>query len=184
MSGVTIQKDKGINTRPCIQIIRGLPGSGKSTLAKEFDCLHLELDHYCIRGREYRWTPERDKTARNILLWRLRDEMREQIDLVVSGVLPDASGDLGVIICYACEFGYEVYIKTLTQNLGNIHACREIDLEKMRRAFVDDNTLRLQFRGIYPLRAEWFDTCVHYGLMPMTARTIPYAARSAASKTE
>lgn len=160
--------------RPCLQIIRGLPGSGKSTLAKKFDCLHLELDHYCIRAREYRWSPERDKTARNLLLWRLRDEMREQIDLVVSGVFPAASGSLGAIVGYACEFGYEVYIHTLITDFGNVHAVRACDSESMRRAFTDDLTILTQLRELFPLRVEWLETCVHFALMPTTATTIPY----------
>lgn len=166
------------SSRPCIQIIRGLPGSGKSTLARKFDCLHFELDMYCIRAREYRWSPERDKTARNLLLWRIRDEMREGVDLVVAGVMPSASGILGAIVGYACEFGYRVYIKTLTTDFGNIHNVRECDLENMRRAFRDELDIREQLRIIFPLRVEWLDTCVHYGLMQTTATTVPFAAPS------
>lgn len=160
--------------RPCLQIIRGLPGSGKSTLAKSFDCLHLELDHYCIRAREYRWSPERDKTARNLILWRVRDEMREQIDLVVSGVFPSASDSLGAIVGYACEFGYEVYIHTLITDFGNVHACRECDLAQMRDSFTDDLTLLSHLRELFPLRVEWLDSCVHFALMPTTSTPIPF----------
>ena len=160
--------------RPCIQIIRGLPGSGKSTLAKKFDCQHLELDHYYIRGREYYWSPERDKAAHNLLRWRIRDEMRTNIDLVVSGVFTSARGSLGTIVGYACEFGYEVYIKTLTSDFGNVHACRESDLAKMRASFTDDFTILSQLRELFPLRVEWLDSCVHFAIMPTTATTIPY----------
>ena len=162
------------NDRPHIQLIRGLPGSGKSTLAKTFDCLHLELDMYCVRGRKYRWTPDRNRVAKNLMIWRIREEMREGVDLVVCGVFPNASGTLGEIVGYALDFGYEVHIKTLTSDFGNTHAVRDCDMKGMRGAWTDDIGICDGLRERFPNCAESLAERVHYNLMPTTSENVPF----------
>ena len=123
---------------PCVQIIRGLPGSGKSTEAKKYDCLHLELDMYCVRGRKYVWNSKQDKVAHNLLNWAIRDAMREGIDIVVAGVMPKASGTLANIVGWARDFGYDVHILTLPKKYKDVHGCSKADLDRFEAMFESD----------------------------------------------
>lgn len=169
---------------PCLQIIRGLPGSGKSSLAKSFDCMHVELDMYCIRGRTYAWSPYRDCEARRLLKRRIADEMLERVDIVVSGVFPSMDGTLGHLVKCAYMFGYDVYIKTLDGDYGNIHNVRECDLKRMREKFEDNPTVMQGLLGMEGMVPGWVNRHVTFGLMPMTSMNIPYVEASPKDKGE
>lgn len=157
----------------CIQIIRGLPGSGKSTIARNFDCLHLELDMFCVRGRKYGWSKEKDRIAHNLLDWALRDFMREGIDLVVAGVFATAGGTLERIVCYAHEFGYEVYIKTLPKLYKDVHGCSQEDLDRFAAAFQRDAVVQSTLYLKHANLTDWLTDHVHYGLMDYRSAVIP-----------
>ena len=115
----------GRRRRPCVQIIRGLPGSGKSTLARKFDCLHLELDQRVTSGRTYRWSPKANKVAKQWFSDTVLREMRNRIDLVVTGVMPRHDGTMGEIFAEAFADGYEVFVKTLPCRFDNVHGVRD-----------------------------------------------------------
>lgn len=168
------------DNRSFIQVIRGLPGSGKSTLAKRFDCMHLELDMFCVRGRRYIWTPEQDRIAHNLLDWHLRDEMREGIDLVVCGVMPKASGTISHILGYAREFNYCVYIHTLTDTHMNHHGVRDCDMERFRREFEDQNALVDSISALFNDDGwdDWLRSHLSYGLFPIEQSiNVPYEGK-------
>lgn len=74
----------------CVVLFRGLPGSGKTTAARkvaaEHDMLHLDTDHFLVRGGQYRYTPERQEQAFAALFGCLRVAGEMGCDVVISGV--------------------------------------------------------------------------------------------------
>lgn len=156
---------------PCVQIIRGLPGSGKSTEAKKYDCLHLELDMYCVRGRKYVWNSKQDKVAHNLLNWAIRDAMREGIDIVVAGVMPKASGTLANIVGWARDFGYEVYICTFPKKYKDVHGCSKADLDRFEAMFESDEQVWNYLKAEMPDH-KFLNYHVTFGRMAYSAKVI------------
>lgn len=166
----------------CVQIIRGLPGSGKSTIARNFDCLHLEFDMFCTRGRRYIWNREADRVAHNLLDWAIRDYMREGIDLVIAGVLATTDGTLGHIIGYAHEFGYDVFIKTLPKLYKDVHGCSKEDLDRFAAEFQSDAIVQSNLFIDFESLTDWLIDHVHYNLMDYRALTIPVDQQKGSAK--
>lgn len=144
---------------PRLQIIRGLPGSGKTTLAvKRYPhLLRLETDMYFTRGGKYTFTKQRNEEAvawfQNTVFFTTLDKM----DFVVTGVFAAHTERLANCVYTALDRGYEVYIKTLKTNYGNIHNVPKAHIDAMKADFVSDRQLKKRF-GIFRR--------VHFGLMP------------------
>lgn len=145
--------------RPRLQIIRGLPGSGKTTLAlKRYPHLmRLETDMFFSRRGEYIFTPALNRRA---VAW--FEEMVYQcafskMDFVLTGVFAAHTERLEHCIVMALDCGYDVYIKTLTADHGNIHNVPKAHLDSMRQAFVSEAALKKRYRR---------NSHVRFGLMP------------------
>lgn len=157
---------------PRLQLIRGLPGVGKSTAAKRYDCLHLELDQYCIRGGAYRWGEQRDYMARGWLGGIARYVMDRGIDLVVSGVMPCVEFPIDQILAHAHYAGYVVYIADLESSFNNRHGVREKDMERFRRRFVPAKSLVAESPVLANLES---DGRLVFGFMPEKLELLPEA---------
>jgi len=133
-----------------LQIIRGLPGSGKSTYAHKHwpNLLKLEFDYYCMRGGVYEWGVKRNEEGQRWLFNAITSVMAQGIDFVVCGVFSGNAEDMGRVLKAAEAFGYEVRVRTLTGNFGNIHGCREEDLVRMREGFKETDALLERMSGI------------------------------------
>ena len=144
--------------RPRLQIIRGMPGSGKSTLAlKKFpSLLRFETDMFFTRGGKYVFTKKLNDKA---VLW-FEDMVFDctccKMDFVVTGVFAAHTERLEYCIQMALDAGYDVYIKTLTANFGNVHNVPQAHLDAMRAAFVSEDNLKVKYRRFKH---------VHFGLM-------------------
>jgi predicted ABC-type ATPase len=147
------------SNRPRLQIIRGLPGSGKTTLALERypHLLRLETDMYFSRHGEYIFTRELNKKAVAWFENAVFDFAYEKFDFVLTGVFAAHTERLEYCIRQALDFGYDVYIKTLTANHGNVHNVPKAHLDAMKAAFVSESELKKKYRR---------NTHVHFGLMP------------------
>lgn len=159
-----------MSANPRFQIIRGLPGAGKSTAAKRYDCLHLELDQYCVRGGAYRWGVERDADARVWVCRVARIALRARIDLVLAGVIPCAVPALEYLVEEAMDQNYEVWIADLESSHDNRHGVRPQDYERFASRFVAADVLVASMPDLETLRANGR---LHFGLMPDALDLIP-----------
>ena len=159
-----------MSANPRFQIIRGLPGSGKSTAAKRYDCLHLELDQYCVRGGAYRWGVKRDADARVWVCRVARIALHARIDLVLAGVIPCADPVLEHLVADALKEGYEVWIADLEAAHENRHCVRPQDYERFASKFVSSDMLVASVPDLETLQA---DGRLHFGLMPEALDLIP-----------
>lgn len=145
--------------KPRLQIIRGLPGSGKSTRAAKWPhLLRLEVDYYFHRAGRYEFGAERNKSAEWWLTGQISQICRLGIDFVVCGVFSGGTTEnLDVVVRMARESGYEIWIKTMEADFGNVHGVRAEDYERMADGFM----LAEELRCMYADRPD-----VHFGEMP------------------
>lgn len=146
--------------RPRLQIIRGLPGSGKTTLAlKRYSHLmRIETDMFFYRQGAYRFTLENNRNAVkwfNLAISRL---CSTGMDFVATGVFAAHTERLAHAINCGIAYGYDVYVKTLTNRYKGIHAVPEEHYNAMKEAFMSERALK----RMYP--HEDFPR-VHFGLM-------------------
>ena len=143
---------------PRLQIIRGLPGSGKTTLAldKFSHLLRLETDMYFSREGTYVFTLDLNKRAVKWFNDAVRRTAKAQMDFVLTGVFAAHTERLDKAIRAGLDNGYDIWIKTLTKNYGNIHGVPEAHLEAMRNAFLSEHKLKRIYAG---------NKHVHFGLM-------------------
>lgn len=144
--------------KPRLQIIRGLPGSGKTSLALDrySHLMRIETDMFFTRRGKYVFTLELNKNAVKWFNKTVRDIAKTGMDFVVTGVFAAHTERLANTISTGLDCGYDVYIKTLTKNYGNIHDVPEEHLKAMRNVFVSERKLR----QIYKSKE------IHFGLMP------------------
>lgn len=145
---------------PRVQIIRGLPGSGKTTLAKQrfSHLMRIETDMFFSRCGRYVFTKELNRKAVKWFNKTVRECCAAGMDFVVTGVFSAHTERLWTTVKTALDAGYEVYIKTLNADYGNIHNVPHEHLDAMRAAFVSDRQLRREYAG---------NNHVHFGLMPL-----------------
>ena len=145
-------------TRPRLQIIRGLPGSGKTTLAVErySHLMRLETDMFFARLGKYTFTLDLNRKAVQWFNKTVRDCCKAGMDFVVTGVFAAHTERLEKTIQTALDLGYDVYIKTLTKNYGNIHNVPKAHFDSMKASFVSERRLRCRLRHLKG---------VHFGLM-------------------
>ena len=148
--------------KPMLQIVRGLPGSGKTTLAVEryYNLLRLETDMFFTRGGTYTFTMELNEKAVKWFGEAVRAVADTGMDFVVTGVFTAHTERLGDVIEVGLSHGYDVWVKTLTEDHGSVHGVPNEHLTAMAESFVTDNELERIFapKG------------VKFGLMPQTSR--------------
>ena len=147
-----------MSDRPRLQIIRGLPGSGKTTLVLECfpHLMRVETDMFFTRGGKYTVTLDLNKKAVKWFNKTVRDLCKTGMDFVVTGVFAAHTERLANTISTGVDYGYDIYIKTLTKNYGNIHEVPEEHLKAMRNSFVSERELKHIYRA----------KGLHFGLMP------------------
>lgn len=150
--------------RPRLQIIRGLPGSGKTTLALEHfpHLMRVETDMFFSRKGEYTFTLDLNKKAVKWFNKTIRDFCRTGMDFVVTGVFAAHTERLKDTIIAGLMHGYDVYIKTLRSDFGNIHNVPKAHLDSMKKDFVSERYLR----QIYSSDININFKNLHFGLMP------------------
>ena len=130
-------------------IVRGLPGSGKSTYVRNNypGLFVLETDCFnCVHG-QYKWTVDRSKEAIRII-----DDIALELmsskntpDFAITGVFGRPFTMLSHI-ARAEDYGYEVYIKTLTAQYQNIHNVPEDTIKMFKENFISEETLKETFK--------------------------------------
>lgn len=145
-------------TRPRLQIIRGLPGSGKTTLAlKNFSHLmRIETDMFFSRGGKYVFTLDLNKQAVKWFNKTINNFAKTGMDFVVTGVFAAHTERLEKTIQAGLDNGYDVYVKTLNTDFGNIHNVPQEHLDAMKTAFVSERELKRKYKG---------NKRVHFGVM-------------------
>ena len=134
-------------SKPRLQIIRGLPGSGKTTLALQRypHLMRIETDMFFSRQGKYIFTNKLNEEA---VLW-FEDMVFNcayaKMDFVVTGVFAANTERFDRVIRTARDFGYEIHVKTLANDYGNIHNVPKKTLDSMRAAFVNDIELAKRY---------------------------------------
>ena len=144
--------------KPKMQIIRGLPGSGKTTLAIEkFPFLmRVETDMFFYRNGAYRFTMENNRQSVRWFLSEVCTLCKQGMDFVLTGVFAAHTERLPSVIGTALQYGYEVWIKTLTTNYRSIHGVPKEHLDLMKASFMTEKELKRTLGG---------NKSIHYGIM-------------------
>ncbi len=147
------------NPRPRLQIIRGLPGSGKTTLALQRypQLMRIETDMVFNREGAYRFTMELNEKAVKWFLKSVENFCIQGFDFVTTGVFSAHTERLSTVIETALQYGYEVFIKSLTTNYGSIHGVPKEHLDAMKESFLPERELKKMYKN---------EVNVHFGLMP------------------
>ena len=95
------------------------------------------------RLRNYVFTPELNRRAVAWFEETVCDCAYEKFDFVVTGVFAAHTERLEYCIRQALNFGYDVYIKTLTSDFGNVHNVPRAHLEAMKADFVPEKELKV-----------------------------------------
>ena len=147
-------------SRPRLQIIRGLPGSGKTTLAIErySHLMRIETDMFFYRQGAYRFTLENNKKAVEWFNNAIIRLCSTGMDFVATGVFAAHTERLAFAIQCASDWGYDVYVKTLTSQYKGIHAVPQEHFDAMKASFLSERKLKGMFTAKgYPH--------LHFGLM-------------------
>ena len=120
-----------------LTLIRGLPGSGKSTYAKSLNVLHLEDDHFCMQGGEYKWSKDTYLLNRRKLYHLATHIIQWQVDCVVASIFWQASDILEYKqLAKFQDFKFKV-IK-MTGNYGkDIHKVKKSHIKQMKEDWED-----------------------------------------------
>ena len=118
--------------------------------------MRIETDMFFTRGGKYTFTLDLNKKAVKWFNKTVRDLCKTGMDFVVTGVFAAHTERLANTISAGVDYGYDVYIKTLTKNYGNIHEVPEEHLKAMRDCFVSERELKHIYRA----------KGLHFGLMP------------------
>lgn len=145
-------------SRPRLQIIRGLPGSGKTTLAlKRYPhLLRLETDMFFYSKGEYRFSMKRNEMAVEWFLSEVDLLCSCKVDFVATGVFAAHTERIRETIAIALDYGYDVYVKTLTTQYKGIHGVPKVHFDAMKSSFVPEEDL---------INVYKHNTRVHFGLM-------------------
>ncbi len=135
--------------KPRLLIVRGLPGAGKSTYVKDKypGLFVLETDCFnCVSGQYY-WNVDRSKEAIRIIESISTEIMssKNTPDFAITGVFARSISLLGHI-ARAEEYGYEVYIKTLTSQYPNIHNVPKETIQMFKDNFLSEEQLKEHFK--------------------------------------
>ena len=147
-----------MSKRPKLFIIRGLPGSGKTTKALHYfpHLMRVETDMYFSRNDKYIFTKELNERAVKWFHKSVREFAKTGMDFVVTGVFAAHTERLAKTVKAGLDYGYDVFIETLTADFGNIHKVPKAHLQSMREAFVSEGELRKIYKG---------NRRVHFGLI-------------------
>jgi len=131
-----------------LYIIRGLPGSGKSTLASKMaenlGCNYWEADMYFIHNGEYVFIPSRIKNAHAWCRERVLNDISNGKTVIVSNTFTQ-SWEMEDYIKAAIAANFHVVIVECTDNFGSIHGVPEDKIEQMRKRFVSNDKLPLDY---------------------------------------
>ena len=120
-----------------LTLIRGLPGSGKSTYAKSLNVLHLEDDHFCMQGGEYKWSKDTRLLHRDHLFSLTSHSMMFDMDVVVAGVfVRKAEIEKYKKLAVSYFFRFKV-IRILGVYGKDIHNVNPFHIEKMKAYWED-----------------------------------------------
>ena len=78
------------------------------------------------------------------------------MDFVLTGVFAAHTERLPSVIATALQYGYEVWIKTLTTNYRSIHGVPKEHLDLMKASFMTEKELKKTLRG---------NKSIHFGIM-------------------
>lgn len=127
-------------------IVRGLPGSGKSTYVhKNYPGLFLlETDMFNMVNGQYQWTRERSRVAIDLITDISVQLMRSANtpDFVLTGVFCKYNS-IEKHIFNALKNNYDIYIKTLTTDYGNIHNVPKSTIEMFKNNFENEKDFNL-----------------------------------------
>jgi hypothetical protein len=141
-------------------IVRGLPGSGKSTYVRNNypGIFTMETDMFNTSCGQYQWTIDRSKECIRLIKKFLNElyKSKNSPDICLTGVF----GRLISFYNYidgAIINKYDVYIKTLTTQYGNIHSVPLETMINFKNNFLPHDKLMEMLRDDANIRDHIFD---------------------------